>query len=598
MDENTQKEIEAAEARREEEEARKEKIMLAEQERRFRDERKRLSRKKRLRGQEPLFSDQEMDKENFDHLSSLTDEELKRQMDQEMSEFKREQNELQLEKLNPDDAEDLKLEKQAAEQFVGQYEEVQNRSGVAKQIGLEQMQEFGEQNEVRLKDLDHDAHQNLGRKWKEGERPRRMQKLAEQVDLRAEVLRNRKDVQDLQRSQGVLNNVQSLARATQDIPFSNKVRNMVEPVEQREKREQAALEAGREEEALKQAQALEEYAVQVQMQVEELERITVGRNMTPEEKKEHNEVLAILEKELVNIENEARNIEQGLSRRELRHHAVDVSQEANELHKNKPAMALKGGKKAYEDAAQILKTESDLLQAMKQQDFSEEEKLSRELAKENQDLEDDSKYLRGQAVAFNFKDTDNKVDAERVARELRRTGDSMKKNSHAIERDEMQRKIRNFKLNINSGENKIKGLKPFVPLSDSVNKVMRDADALNAALGSGDWDDEDKAVAKVHEDIATLDARAAEMEVELAKAGHESEKEAYWQAIKEMRGHADELRKFAEHVRDAAQQKARDEVKRLEEKHHDLLPVLKMSHAQQQAEDNLRFNKKMEPQKL
>ncbi len=55
---------------------------------------------------------------------------------------------------------------------------------------LEDLQELGEQNEVYLDELERDAKKN-SKKWKEGARPAKLNKLAHEMDLAAEALRKR-----------------------------------------------------------------------------------------------------------------------------------------------------------------------------------------------------------------------------------------------------------------------------------------------------------------------------------------------------------------------------------------------------------------------
>lgn len=91
----------------------------------------------------------------------------------------------------------------------------------------------------------------------------------------------------------------------------------------------------------------------------------------------------LFQNELMGVEAEAMSIEKGLQRRALRQSAVDMSTDANRL-SGSAAEKLRHGNKSYADVEDALKTEGDLLQAMKEKNIKAEQALARKLQLQDQ----------------------------------------------------------------------------------------------------------------------------------------------------------------------------------------------------------------------
>ncbi len=535
-------------------------------------------------GKSNLHAGEDDVKEQQEYLSTLSDDELKKEMSDEAREFAKERKDLMLENLDPSDQEDLAHEVNKSALFVDQIEKAQHaESPAAKQEALERVEELGEQNEVFLEDLHRDAKINKGHKWKEGKRPRRMEKLAKQIDTRAEVLRSRVDVQKLaESSENLEQNVVKAANTIGDPDFANRVSEFAESLQEQETSEKRDLEEGEDDRAYRRAKALEEFSQNVQQQVAELERITSKRELSPEEKREHDKVLNVLEKELVNIENEAQAIEKGLERRAMRHNAVEMSKDVNELAASVSAKGLKHSDKVVHDVTGILGTESKLITAMKDpaknaQDVATQDKLAEELQQQNEELEDDARHLYDEANAANFGKLDEKLDAQRVAQGLRDTAGAMDQKALDIEHDESRREIRDAAQNVDKAAQKLKGKPLFAKVQPVEEKVMDDARVLDNVVAEENWDEEATMSDKTLHDIVDLEKGAEDLEKELAKSAGEMTPEdirQYKEAILEMRGHAESLKKLAQGVKEDVKHKAKHEGEKLKEK---LKPLLKLS---------------------
>lgn len=274
--------------------------------------------------------DTDEEKEYAEYLASLPDDVLEKQLSEEASEFDRHRRELADEHLEGDDKKDLERELGRAEELASQTKLVLNMKGAKENAAMmERLQEVGEQNEVFLEDLKRDAYRDSKKpvhKWKEGQRPAIMEKLVHQMDTRAEVLRHRSEKKRLEEESQALNVPDSLAQLTHDEPFAKQVSLSVGELQSEMSREERLMDQGDEGLALKQATALEEYARAVQEQVQELERnLAANPDMPPDEKKEHEKVLSLLEKELVSIEGTAADIERAYERRQMRLDTVDLT---------------------------------------------------------------------------------------------------------------------------------------------------------------------------------------------------------------------------------------------------------------------------------
>ncbi len=108
--------------------------------------------------------------------------------------------------------------------------------------------------------------------------------MARQIDQDAEALRSRAQQQKLGEALEGLHAVKEAAHRLKDPAFEKKVAGWTGQVESQVEREKRELAENEEQVALKQALALEEYALHIQQQVAELERITNNTELTPVEK--------------------------------------------------------------------------------------------------------------------------------------------------------------------------------------------------------------------------------------------------------------------------------------------------------------------------
>jgi hypothetical protein len=414
---------------------------------------------KRAHNEAPSFGPEtDEEKDYAEYLATLSDEELEKQLNDETAEFEKQRADLGEEHLQGADAADLKKEMDQAHELMAQATKIKsmNMKGAKEAAeAYERLQELGEQNEVSLEDLQRDVKQKGGKGWKEGSRPAVMKKLVKQMDTRAEVLRHRGEKKRLQESEGKLKNVQDLAHLTHDAPFEKQVKAVTEELQSEEKREERLMDQGDDEQALKQAQALEEYARTVQEQVEELERAVKGKAMSTDEKKEHDEVLRLLEQELVNVEGAATAIEQGYERRQMRLNTVEFSKQGNELQSEQETKKLKHRTPVYQRVEGMLNTEANLLVAMKEHNVTGQEELAQDLEQENKQIEEDAQLLRDEAESHKYGTLQEQLDAERVANELRRNADQMLNTALLIEHEDERRRLLEEARKLGSAANNI-----------------------------------------------------------------------------------------------------------------------------------------------
>jgi len=522
-----------------------------------------------------------------DYLESLSDEELQKQLREEAEEFEREQADLNEEDLDGEESEDLNKQKQVGKNLEDQWKKVVDILGnedsdpEAKKKApkaLERMEEFGEQNEVFLEDLARDAKRNKNGKWKEGTRPDRMQKLAHDLDERAEVLRQRYDERQLDDSQDILKKIKKdtaeLMRkhaeehgepgAYQD----ERLRNMVDSVEQREKRLKLELLQADDMEAYAMAKALEEYSQEVQNQVADLERLAKSNEtrLSPDDVKQHKEAMDYFERELQSIEAQAQEIEAGFERRAMRRQAVLMSKAANKLNDSPQLKKLKHGSKVLKDVDGILRSESDLLQDMKAGDKQRQHEHSEQLKEQSEEFEEDTGRLREEARAARFETPDEQSEARQVAKSLDDTAHNMQQVADNIGHSNDRREIRNEAHHIDLAAAKVRDAKPMQKLRKDWSKVHDDAKELDNDIQKEDWDAELATSKKAVEDIMALEKGAKDLEAELKRPKTpltRAQRQQYMDAIKEMRGHAEILRNSVKNVRADIEEKAEKKAKHI-----------------------------------
>ncbi len=105
---------------------------------------------------------------------------------------------------------------------------------------------------------------------------------------------------------------------------------------------------------------------------------------------------------------------------------------------------LKDSSRVVGDVEKILKTESELINAMKspQKDAKTKDQLSEQLQEQNEQLEQDAQLLHGEASAQNFQQLDDKLDAQRLSEGLRQTADSMDRAALGVEHGDARRELR------------------------------------------------------------------------------------------------------------------------------------------------------------
>lgn len=540
--------------------------------------------------------------EEDDHredLEKLSTEELHRRLREDEAEFEREQRGLEDENLDgdSDEGKDLAEQKKVAKTLEEQWKDLQkvlseeaplaNKKETAKQ--LERLEELGETNEVFLEDLNRDARKNMtgrgtgGGRWKERERPQRMQKLVKRMDEEAEVLRSKVNEKELDDSDKIVAQIQKDvkklaekhrakqgggARGDRPDVTEDRLGNMADEVAERERRLKLELLQADDMEAFAQAKALEEYALAVQKQVAHLEQIARNgtANMTPEELKEHQDAMHHFEQELVNIETHAQDIERGFERRQMRREAVLMAKAANALHDNKEMAKLGHSEKVYNRVKGVLRTESDLLNSMHGADTAEQKRLSSELGVQSKELEDDSEKLQKEADAGHFKELNSKVIAEAVAKAMKDTADRMASAAHNIEESEVRREIRGEGHNIDLADAKVHNDPQFVKVDPALHKVHDDVAKLDQVIGEGDLKAEFDASKKTAEDILALEEGAKQLEDDLTSGKFPlstEQRQGYMDAIKQMRGHADSLRKYVKGVSEDVKEKAQRKVAQL-----------------------------------
>ena len=551
------------------------------------------------------------DDDNREELEKLSNEELERELEQEALDFEREQNDLEEENLDPDDgADDLEGQKVVAKHLEEQWKELQeNLKGMPDDSEklpeqLEQLQEYGEQNEVMLEDLDRDAKRDADKngkhkKWKEGLRPGRMQKIAKQMDERAEVLRNRVHEKKLDKADEAMSKVEKWAKklmkkheekeaktGDEDINGAapgayedDQLKNMASEVKQREKRLKTELLQADDEEGYRQAKALEEYSLQVQKQVASLEQSAKDQKVkrSAQEQKDHDSAIDYFQNELINIEAEAVRIEQGFERRRLRREAVVMSKAANELDANPNVKNLKHGKRVMSDVKNVLDTEWQLLKSAKDtKDSSKQHHLSQNLAEKANEFRRDSHKLVNEAEANHFDSLDAKSSAEKASRQLYRDAKGMKKVAQDLENSNLRRDISGAGHNVDLASAKVRDKKEFQAIRPKWEKVHQDVGELDSAIGENNWKKEMDVSKKTVEDIQALEQGALELEQELQKPTIPLSPETrrqYITAIKDMRGHASVLRKYVKGTTADVSDKARRQVKRLKHEEEEVLEV-------------------------
>jgi hypothetical protein len=526
-------------------------------------------------------------RESYEHLS---DEELIKALQEDEENFRKEQEELNLENLSGQEGKELKNQSIVAAEFDSQWQKLNDLLRKAKTdkdreeilAALEQLEEYGEQNEVFLDHLKRDAEENKG-EWKERTRPKNMHRLMRKMDDQAEVLRVKQQVKGLVDTEEALKKIKSETRKMlkkHADPMAQRVKGMVIDVAERERRLKLELLQADDMEAYQQAKALEEYSVEVQKQVADLEQLakTNSSHMTDAEKREHREALDYFEKELQEIETQAQEIEKGFERRDLRRNVVLLSKEANQLDSVKGVKKLKHGEKVLDEVAHMLRTESGLLDNMKYHDNKHratQRQQAQELKDQDDEFEEDAKLLYGEANAGDFEKLDDKIDAKNRAKALENQGEELQDALLHFERNQDEDDVRSAAHNMDLEGRKMKNT-PLRKLEPQWQKASLDAKQLEQAIGEDNWDDELKMSDDTVRDINALEVAADELQTEMEEGSmSKKEKRNYIEAIKEMRGHASRLREYAQGVKSDVGDQASREASKLRKKEAKVKPFLR-----------------------
>ncbi len=523
------------------------------------------------------------DQESLEKLEKLSEEDLMKQLEEEGAEFFSEAKELENEHVDKADKADFDSEVEKAKEFQKAVklakEKLHEPGDAGDEDALEGLEELGEQNEVMLDELDRDAVRNAGGKWKDKKRPGRMGKLAHDMDLRAEALRVNYARKKLHEEDKSLDTIEKEADKEAhegkngEKEFAPAIENIAKEVEADEERVLKELDEADERDEFDAAKMLERDTEEGEVKLASLKQSVHDSKLTPEQKREREELIAKLDKELHGMENEAQQIEKGLERRNVRKDAVKMAKAANRLGAQ-PQKNLKHGKAVQEEVGQVLRDESGMLAAMKKDDTEGEEKYGAKLSEEAEELEEDAEHLFDEADAGDFDDLDEKLIDEQLAKELEEASQDMDQDAGGVDNEDRAREVREAGEHIKAEAQKFgeteKQFNKTGEVKEAAEKVERDAHQLAQAVGEQDWEAEAQLAQKAVEDASHLDVEAEDLNKEVvgAPVGElpDVERKEDLEAIKEMKVASASLKKEAQSIQKDVKDKAKVKGDRLREK--------------------------------
>lgn len=356
------------------------------------------------------------DQARMEELEGMDEETLRRELQEEGDKFFSESQGLGHE--SPSDgqsADDLKLEMESAAQFKKQFLDTKGKLGAADgERALEDLEEVGEQNEVYLDELERDAKKHVDQ-WRAKERPAAMKKLAHEMDLHAEALRKRYAEKRLKKDSDSLEGVYNRSQGFKNDPVALSAGDMAKQVEEDEERVDRELKHAEDDRAGSAAEKLEHDIEEDEVHVGQLEQQVKDSTMSPEDKARELALLKELEEELERDEQEGENIGRGLERKQIRHDAVRMAENVNELVHQPGVAKLKHAGAVKDDVEKALRKEGALLETLKEgNDTDKEEELGEALGDDAEDLERDSSKLYDEAEAGDFDNLDEKLYAGRA----------------------------------------------------------------------------------------------------------------------------------------------------------------------------------------
>lgn len=280
--------------------------------------------------------------------------------------------------------------------------------------GLEDLIEYGEQNEVHLDELDRDAKKNPYNKekktgWQETKRAAKLEGEAHKMDLMAQELRDRYEQKRLKDSEGLLDKIDRKAKGFKNDADASVVDDFAREIKGDEEQLEKYVALSQEDEAEEAANKLERDVERDRVILAQREQGIDDSTMTPEEKRRHHELLQDLDKELDKAEHDAKEEQRAIERNDIRHNAVKMAKAVNALAHQKGLEKMRHGQEIINHANDTLQKEGDLLRAMRRGDIENEEKLGEELGDEAADLEEDAETLFNEAEAGDFDDLSEKL---------------------------------------------------------------------------------------------------------------------------------------------------------------------------------------------
>lgn len=531
------------------------------------------------------------DQQKLEDLEKKSEKELREELEKEGEEFFNDQKELGEEHFDDEiDNLDLEQEKNLTGALKESFEH-SKKKGHLDAEALENLEEFGEQNEVYLDELERDVKKldkQKKLKWKKEHRdlPKRMGDLVKDMDLHAEALRNKvhekkfnKDKQDIDSILHDADEAEHKGTRDQDNQYAPAVKEMARKLADDEKRLLREFEQADEEEEDEAAKQLERDAEIDEVRLAHLEQLARDdKKLTPAQKKEKAELMRKLEEELDDVEKESRDVEKGLERRSVRQDAVKMAKAANRLsHEEKP---LKHKKKAINDVNAIVNSEYAMLKAMNAGNVSDEQTYGRQMAEEAEELERDAGLLYDEAEAGDYDDLDDKLMDEQLAKELGMDGEEMEHDASGVEHDDHIRELHDEGEQLEEsaarfGE-KEKSFAKLKPVKEHAEALGKKALELGRLVGEQNWAEEAKVANQAIQDASELDHEAIDLEHEIQGAPQQFDKETLDQDMKQVKSieeAAQKLRDEAKVIKEDVGLKADKKRKRLKQEMEQVEPL-------------------------